>query len=528
MFIDSRTLPEDSVIEADICIIGAGAAGITMAKEFSNSRLRVCVLESGDYEYDSETQGLYVGDDVGIPYFPLVACRLRFFGGTTNHWSGSCRPFSEEDFMARDWVPNSGWPITRQDLVPYYMRASEILKLDTSGWDLEYWKDHDNHPQMKFEDDDLETRVVLKAQEPFMRLGRYYRDEVKQAENVIVYLNANVTDIASDDQAQEVSHLKVECLSGNKFSVKAKKYVLATGGIENPRLLLLSNNTIASGLGNQNDLVGRYFMEHPRFLAGKILPSDADMDAGFYDWHNVLNSIIKGYLTFPKDVLKKEKMVDIQIRLETHTIESYVDAANADGVNSFNELAGSISKFELPDELGKHIGNVISDIDDIAVTTYRKIRYGGMPVEIHLYPRICQVPNPDSRVMLSNDLDQLGQRKSKLDWQLTSTDKHSVKKAMQLLGIDLGKAGLGRLQNMTDDMDVWPSDVTGGWHHMGTTRMSHSEKSGVVDKNCQVFGVSNLYIAGSSVFPTAGSGTPTLTIMALAIRLADHIKREVA
>jgi choline dehydrogenase-like flavoprotein len=526
VFIDSRTLPEKHVVETDICIIGGGAAGITMSKEYAGSSFSVCVLESGGFDPDADTQALYSGKNIGVPYFPLTASRLRYFGGTTNHWAGVCRPFSKEDFEHQEWVPHSGWPIGLQDLLPYYKRASAILKLNTRGWGTGYWDQYEEFSKLKFPDGEVKTRIALKAQEPTMRLGKSYRDEIKQLKNVSVYLHANVTDIESDVSGKEVSRLKVACLSGNKFFVKARFYVLAVGGIENPRLLLLSNNSQPAGLGNQNDLVGRYFMEHPRFLAGKYTPSEQSITAELYNWHYVKHSLVKGYLVFPKGTLQAQKMVDIQVRLDPARISSYVEASNSTGVESYHEVLDSISHFDAPDELSKHISNIISDIDDIALTAYRKIKYGGYPIEVSLYPRIDQTPNPDSRVTLSDDIDSLGQRKSQLDWQLSELDMHSVKKAMEMLGTELGKAGLGRLQTNTADMETWPADVQGGWHHMGTTRMSDDAKDGVVDKNCQVFGMSNLFIAGSSVFPTAGSGTPTLTLMALAIRLADFIKEK--
>ena len=179
MFIDSRTLPEKHVVETDICIIGAGAAGITMSKEYANSPFRVCVLESGGLEADDDTQELYSGENIGMPYFPLVAPRLRYFGGTTNHWAGYCRPFSKEDFEAREWIPRSGWPITLEDLQPYYKRASEVLKLNTSGWDHDYWEKDEKFSSLKFLDNQVQTNLTLKTLPPTIRLGPSYQNEIK-------------------------------------------------------------------------------------------------------------------------------------------------------------------------------------------------------------------------------------------------------------------------------------------------------------------------------------------------------------
>jgi choline dehydrogenase-like flavoprotein len=136
-------------------------------------------------------------------------------------------------------------------------------------------------------------------------------------------------------------------------------------------------------------------------------------------------------------------------------------------------------------------------------------------------------PNRDSRVTLGAELDPLGQRRVNLNWRLSPLDKYSVRRTLEIIGMELGRAGLGRLQVKIDDSDTaWPEDLIGANHHMGTTRMNDDPKQGVVDKNCRVHGVSNLFIAGSSVFPTAGSGTPTFMIVVLALRLADHVKRK--
>jgi len=529
MFVDSRTLPEDYVVETDVCIIGGGAAGITMAREYLESSFKVCLLESGGLEPNGDTQGLYAGENVGQPYFPLDVARLRYFGGTTNHWGGVCRPFSESDFKTHDWIPYSGWPIGLIDLLPYYERASDVLALNADGWDLDYWKQYDDSLPFPFSDDRVETRLAMQSLSPVKRLGKTYRDEIKNSSSITTYFNSNVTGIETDVTGKTVKHLNVECLSGNKFLVKARFYVLAVGGIENARLLLLSNKVNPLGVGNQNDLVGRFFMEHPRFFAGIFYPSTPNISAGLYKWHNVNNSRLNGYLGLSEDVIKKEKLVDVQVRLDFVLEKRYVEASNSNGVSSLRHLLDSSSSKDDTYSFGEHIGNIVSDIDDVFISAYRKVRYDDFPFKhIELYPRVDQAPNPDSRVTLSDDLDQLGQRRAKLDWKLSSIDMHSVKRTLEIMGVEMGKAGLGRLKLDINDDGAWPIDTEGGWHHMGTTRMSDDASDGVVDKNCKVHGVSNLYVAGSSVFPTGGSGTPTLTLMALAIRLADFIAEEAA
>ncbi|HBY96448.1 MAG: GMC family oxidoreductase [Ardenticatenaceae bacterium] len=565
MFIDARTIPDNQVLETDVCIIGAGAAGITLAREFIDRPFRVSMLESGDFEYNQETQSLYEGENVGLPYYPLQASRLRYFGGTTNHWGGTCRPFDDFDFEKRDWIPYSGWPIRRSDLEPYYDRARTICQLSSAEWDTSYWQERDKSPALPSLGDQIVSRLAQIVPTHLRSFGKNFRDEILQAQNIITYLNANVTEIETDDTAQTVSGVRVACLAGNQFSITAKIFVLAVGGIENPRLLLLSNKRQPNGLGNQNGLVGRFFLEHPRFEAGIILPSNPHTRTDFYEPHLVGNSKITGYLSLSEETRRREELVDVQIKLRPVYEETYVKAAGSKDVASLRYLVKAFRGRKSINNFDKHAANVVRDmmswqkliipgaptltpdpmviaqitesglsgleplvseyLGDIALFAYGKI-FNNIPIQgIRLLTRIEPVPNPESRVTLSTERDRLGQNRVRLDWRLSPLDKRSVIRTLEILGAEAGRAGFGRLQIKIDDDDTtWPADIRGGWHHMGTTRMSDDPRQGVVDGNCQMHGISNLFVAGSSVFPTPGSGTPTLTLTALALRLADHIK----
>jgi choline dehydrogenase-like flavoprotein len=565
MLIDARTIPTDDTVEADVCIIGAGAAGITLARELAGRPFRVCLLESGDLQLSADTQSLYAGENIGLPYFPLDTARYRFFGGATNYWGGTCRPFDPIDFEARPWVPYSGWPIQRSDLQPYYERARPICQVPSDRWDLADWRNEDPFPPLPLSGSRVVTRfaqVVAGARRSF---GKVYRAEIERAEHVVAFLNANVTEIAPNEAASTVTSVRVACLSGNTFTVKARLFVLATGGIENARLLLLSNKTQPAGLGNQHDLVGRFFMDHPRFVAGTIIPANRQLETRFYDQHPVNETILKGYLSLSEETLRAEHMVDVQMRLSPIYDAAYHESLDSEAATALEYMVHKLKFEQIPDNFGQHLANVVDDLmswhehffavaplplpkpevyskiiqsepqerehliaellGDIAYIGYKKLA-GSMPIEyIELVARIDPAPNPGSHVTLGSKRDQLGQRRVQLDWRLSPIDKRSVRRALEIVGMELGRAGLGRLQIGIDDSDTaWPADLAGGWHHMGTTRMSEDPRQGVVDKNCRVHGISNLCIAGSSVFPTAGSGTPTMTLVSLALRLADHIK----
>jgi choline dehydrogenase-like flavoprotein len=563
MFIDARSIPDQASLETDICILGAGAAGITIAREFIGQPFRVSVLESGGQEFDKETQALYAGTNIGLPYFPLDTARLRFFGGTTNHWGGTCRPFDAIDFEPREWIPWSGWPLRRTDLQPYYERAQAIVQVRSPEWEVAYWTRHDKFPVLPLNGNRLITRlaqIIPSAQRSF---GQLCRAEIEQADNLITYLNANATELETDDAATTVTSVRVACLSGNRFAVKAKLFVLALGGLENPRLLLLSNKRQPAGLGNQHDLVGRFFLEHPRFAAGQMLPSDPYLDVRFYDDHPVDKTTLKGYLSLSEETLRREKLVDIQLRLTPVYDPAYLQSLESGAVASLQHLRHKLGRGEQPDRFGDHLATVLGDLmrwqtyflptapfplpkpvvfdqlwqtapdqrerliaeflGDITFRAYAETFR--IPVtRINVIARIDPAPNPDSRVRLGSERDRLGQPRLQLDWRLSALDKYSVRRAMEIFGLELGRAGLGRLQIGSDDDAAWPADLQGGWHHMGTTRMSADPKQGVVDQNCRVHGLANLFVAGSSVFPTAGSGTPTLTLVSLALRLADHLK----
>ena len=263
MFIDARNLQNGHRIEADICIIGAGAAGITIAREYANSSTTVALLESGGLEFDQEIQNLYTGKNIGLPSFPVHVNRLRYFGGTTNHWAGHCRPLDPIDFEQRDWVPHSGWPISKQDLDSYYERAQPVVGLGAYEYeDLAYWQKRIGLPlpEMELKPDRLYSAVYNKS--PPTRFGREYREELAKSANVSVYLHTNVLEILGNDTATRVSGLKAACIDGPELSVSAKIFILATGGMENARLLLLSDTTNPAGIGNDKGLVGRYFMDH--------------------------------------------------------------------------------------------------------------------------------------------------------------------------------------------------------------------------------------------------------------------------
>ncbi|GAB2178865.1 GMC oxidoreductase [Dongia sp. agr-C8] len=491
MFIDGRTLPTGSVIETDIAIIGAGAAGITLARELRDSGRAVTLIESGGLELEADTQALYEGESVGVEY-PLAESRLRYFGGTTNHWGGWCRPLLPLDFEGRDTLGIPAWPITRADLEPYYRRAQSICQLGAFDFDdPEPWEARTGLAPIALPGDDLVTRFFIYS--PPTRFGAVYRDDVAKAANVQTYLNTNVVEILPNEAANRIERLRVATLGGNDFEIRPKLCILAVGGIENARLLLASNSVQAAGLGNGNDLVGRYFMEH---------------------------------LTAPGDVAA------IALADETRIPYYYVHTPDVDQASMRAILMPSDAYLQRSNGLG------------ISLSLYEAHKPGAEPLEPAIiamlkglggnaertgmiYGVACAlepVPAAENRVTLSQDRDALGLPRSRLTWRPTRTERDALTRNLGALARGFGAWG-GAVKLLLPEGANWTDDEIGwGNHHMGTTRMAEDPRQGVVDANGRVHGIGNLLIAGSSVFPSCGAVNPTFTIVALALRMADHIK----
>lgn len=573
MIDDAGTVPSGSELSADLCVIGCGAAGATIAHELAGSSLRVIVLESGGLEFEAATNDLDAGDIVGLPYFPLDTARLRYFGGSTNHWGGVCRPLQPIDFEARPWIPGSGWPISRADLDPYYAQAARTAGLKLADWDLARWSAKDPFPAFPLESP-IETVVAEVVDHDGRSFGSRFRKVIDAASNVTVHLHANATSIDTDRTGGHVRRIRVATLAGNHFTVTARRYVLATGGIENARLLLASNGVRPNGVGNDHDLVGRYFQEHPRFQAGVLVPADSGLRVGFYDYHVVDDQTLLGYLSIDDERNRAEGLADVQIRLSAIYDPAIQAAVTSDDADAARDLADRITDLKSDrdpiGDIGRDLVSISGDLitwqrnvipggplavpqPDVVDEVVRQVSSGGFAAALPivagdlatvgfgqlagglpivgatLSTRIEQAPNPHSRVTLGPERDALGMRRAQLDWRLTELERHSAVRAMELLAGELGRTGLGRVRiDVEDGTASWPSDLAGGWHHMGTTRMHDDPRRGVVDKHLLVHGMDNLYVLGSSVFTTAGSGTPTITVVALTLRLLDRLRGELS
>lgn len=501
--VDARELPNGSLIESDLCIVGAGAAGITMAMEWIGSGRDVVLLEGGGFDIDAQMQDLYAGNIVGQPYYPLFAARLHVFGGTTGHWAGFCSTLDDIDFVERDWVPHSGWPFGREALDPYYERAQPILELGPYRYDAGYWENQDpDVVRMGLDERAVWTKIWQFS--PPTRMGSRYRETILNAENLRLYTYANVVDIEANEAVNAVTGLTVRTIDGKTHRVRAREYVLACGAIQNARVLLSSNRQAQAGLGNDHDLVGRYFMDHFEMPAAHlILEQPQPMKMYAIDF-GVTKA--RGELALSAEAQRQSRILNGTSSLRPGAVEG---------------------------EIRSTFQNVTPDVA-VQMRDRQWDREGRPPTPsperiFQLFSRQEQAPNPSSRISLNGELDAMGMPRIDLRWAFTDLDKRSMRSFYEVLGREVANKGIGEVRIMDwllEDDQSWPSFLSGGWHHMGTTRMHDDPRQGVVDRNSKVHGLANLYVAGSGVFPTSGAANPTLTIAAMSLRLSDHLKEK--
>ncbi|WP_245836832.1 FAD-dependent oxidoreductase [Sphingopyxis indica] len=515
----------------DVAVIGAGPAGITIARELMRRGHDICLVESGGLDFDSRTQALYAGRNIGQEYYDLDQSRLRFFGGTAAIWGGRCAVLDEIDFRRRNWVPHSGWPITRKELMPWYRKAQDIFEIGEFAWDNAYElcgiPDQDFDPE-KF------TTGLWRFDVARERFGASNAGDLKAASNLTLLLHANAVRIQLINNGSAVDHIALKAIDGPSAQLKATHYVIACGAIENIRLLMSSSDVMPNGIGNDYDQLGRFFMEHPNGRIGKV-----EIAQPFRLWS-----------THQKRFMKMGPPLAPVLRL-------------ADTLQEAEETLNSIATFKLqrPPQKGVPLGNKLYHHIKHSMSpnrtaralnhNYRQIRAwfhrvartqvemamanAGM-TKLFLMIRGEQAPNPESRVVLSDRRDELGQQGADLSWQLSALDKHTARVFARVFNDEASRLYDGFVvpsEWLSELGHAWPVDPTvgnhpiAGYHHMGGTRMSDDPKRGVVDPHCGVHGTNNLHIAGSSVFCTAGWANPTFTITALALRLADKLDRTI-
>ena len=539
MLLDAAELDRGTLLQADICIVGAGAAGITLALQFADTQTQVLLLEAGGWTEEPATQALYNGELApGTRHPPPVRFRRRQFGGSTAIWGGRCVPFDPIDFEPRPWVPHSGWPIPYEAVARHYAQAAALCEAGEAqfhagqGW-----------PEILqgFSGADFSADTLERFSCP-TNFSQRYAARLRAAANVRVVLHANVTQIRTGPDGAAVAGLAASSLAGRRFEVAAETYVLAAGGLETTRLLLASRDHAPAGIGNAHDQLGRYYMCHLAGTLGALRPHVAV--------HHGYTLAEDGAYCRRRQTLRPEA----QRRLRTGNFTARLhhprigDPSHRSGALSALYLAAPLITPEYATRLqdgGRGLASPLFHAGNIARAPVQTARFllhllGHRMLADRKFPSIIvappsgcfsldvhaeQLPNPDSRVTLASGADALGMPQLRVDWRHLPADIDTVRLSLRALSADLARTGAATLdydEAALEEMVL--RDGAYGGHHIGTARMAASPQDGVVDGDCLVHGMRNLFVAGSAVFPTSGQANPTLTIVALALRLASHVK----
>jgi len=520
MLVDSRDIAGQGRVEADVCIVGGGAAGLALALGLLDSPLRVVLVEGGGLRADDVTRNPYrvLAGAHARPTLETDPSKGWYLGGNTNTWFGSCRPLDASDFEARAWIPNSGWPIGRDELIEYYRRAQSVLGLGELRWyDSEECRPHLAQAPLDVDSSVLATRINQVC--PIPSMAELHRQALAEAARLQVILQAEAVQLLTDDSASTVTGVEVACADGRRAQVVATSVVLAGGAIENARILLASRTVKSEGLANDHDLVGRFFMEHwwvelPLGDWGRGASVDLYNPRG---GQTVDRTAVWAELALSEPLLREQHLPGLAVWLAsspwgTASIAaarmlalSLLGRVPPDPITDLR-LAGT-DILEAPRYFGRALGS----------------RFGSDHSGYSLWVQLEQTPDPENRVRIGTRVDELGRPTPELDLRLGEADLEGAERGLEIAAAELGLNAqrLGkqfRLSLAGRRYDFF-------WHHMGTTRMADDPTQGVVDRNCRAHGLTNLFVAGSSVFPTSGSAPPTLTIVALALRLADHLAR---
>ena len=525
MLVDIKEINDSQTFQADVCILGGGVAGIVLANELSSNNRSIIVLDSGSESYEQQTQDLYKAESKPDIFPSPSVSRLRFLGGSSNHWENSVERFDPIDFKKREWIPHSGWPINYEQVEKYYPSAEQYCGVGKEGFDLKHWEDKLNFKDV-FSDSEILDTAISKSASPPTRFFQKYGKKLINESSIKVLKNANVTDIDFDNEKQSISSVTFRSFNKPECKVKAKIFIMCFGGIENARMLLTFNEKYNNNLGNQFDNVGRYFMEHPTIRAAHFYPLRNKLDkiySGILDGSHYIH----GRFKLKESTLYKHRTNNLRLYFRE---KSRLDLSH--GISSSHIITDSLKKKEIPDDFGTHLVNVIKDIDLISDTFLRK-KFDTSIIDdadefsgYQIVSMIEQTPDANNRITLGNTRDALNIKKLKIDFRITKTDKENAWRSLELLSKDPTLQSFGRIRLLKKrESRIWTSQLGFGHHHMGTTRMSHTIKNGVVDPSSKIFGTKNFYIAGCSVFPTGGHVPPTLTIIAMAIKLADELKR---
>lgn len=471
-----------SNLACDVCIVGAGPSGISLALELSQlcPDWNIVLLEAGGTSNATEQErGSYKVDLGDKSYSVLDISRRRKLGGTTAHWGGWSKPLDDTDYEDNQAWSVPSWPINGNDLSPFMSKAHRLCEIESQDYNTKDIHERYKASLLPFRKASKITESIFRFSPP-TRFGGKYESVLKATKNIHCFLHANVYQI--NNKNDRIESIKARSFNGTPIKVEAKKFVFAMGGMETTRYLLnLRGNKSADGVGIRSPHLGKYFADHFGLRPGVLLAPEKLRYHQFTDDSGSIMPVLK----FSSDYIR-----------------------GAGEHNSCLVLSAT------PDDK-----SLLSGYGSLGLNSGKYWHYNA---QIIIEPE----PNPKSTLTLVDDRCELGLQRLKLSWQPHENDFKSAYRLFDIIGQELSQTSLGRLQLTNPNSESVRSNVTGSCHHLGTVRMAANSADGVVDKNCKVFGSSNLYVASSAVFPRYGYSNPTLTLVALALRLAKHLSQE--
>lgn len=507
-------IPGEQEIDTDVCVVGAGPAGITIARELDRHGIRACLLESGGENVERRRQAQSRGESDGSPIHLPHRSRVRAFGGTLRHprilggggWAA--RPLDPIDFEVRPGMPDSGWPFGRRRLMPYYERALRACGLPSRDWEGGSPSDEPRLDDSPARGSEVESTVFQFSTADFQDT----HETLAASSTVRLLLRRRVAEVTVDENGRRVETVVAVRDDRGRVVVRPRLVVFAAGGIENARLLLAARG--GRGLGNEHDVVGRYFAERLTLPVGHIAPSGTgslDDDVTFFDRRDGVSGAVR-----IAEGVQRER----GLRNSAFALVPRPASLVTPGVRSLATLRKATGRRPLVDGAGTHVRNVLTGARDVADFVMSQVTT--RPGVLILRAQGEQAPNRDSRITLGSRRDDLGAPVARVTWRTAEADYRALQSSVDIVDGALRAGGFGPVRSTLDSHPA--TLVEGNHHHLGATRMHTDPRKGVVDPNCRVHSVDNLYIAGCSVFPTYGLSNPTLTIVALAFRLAEHLR----
>jgi hypothetical protein len=474
----------EKTLKTDVCIIGAGPAGIVLALALEKHGISSVLLEGGLLDGSGKVgRDAYKGEVAGLRY-PLAASRLRWFGGTSNHWGGWCKALDPIDYTQRPNAPLPSWPISAADIAPYQDRAVKWVELASGNFENDFIMS-DPASQILFDTGpQFETRMFRFS--PPTKFGEVYRSNVQESELINSIYNANVVSMSSAGNA--VSTALAVSPEGDKLDIRAERFIMAMGGIENARLMMHLASTEGGVFGNPSEYLGACFMDHFGFSPGFLAASEG---LKHFRHEQQEGAPILPVITAREDFQTEKNLPSICMMATPDSPVVELPPAYFTNPGLLGAASSSNSRYRL---------------------------------KLLVEP----TAHTASRITLSDNKDVFGVPRVVLDWRVMEQDYLDTERFLHEFALSVGATGLGRMQRTHRFEGEYRQRLTGGMHHMGTTRMSDSPNFGVVDPDCRVNGCRNLYMAGSSIFPRVGYTNPTQTLVALSERLADHLSGGVA